>query len=466
MAKADLVRRYRERSLWLDGLDESLEPRPALEGDVTVDVAIVGAGFTGLWTAWALLRAEPTLRVAIVEREIAGFGASGRNGGWISAGIAADPAVYAARYGADAVARAERSTYDAVAEIGAIATTEGIECDFHHGGLLLVATSEAQERRLHGLLATRSEAGAGADDWRILNAAELASRARISGARAALHSPHGARINPAKLARGLASSVEGLGGVIYERSPALDVNAGIVRTPRGRLSARSVLRATEAFTIELPGESRRFLPLYSLMVATEPLPQRVWDDLGWNGRELIADLRHLFFYAQRTADDRIALGGRGAPYALGSPIKEQFERSDEVRDRLVQTVKRHFPAAADAEITHHWGGALAIPRDWSMSVQYNRTTGLGSAGGYSGHGVVAAHLAGLTLADLVLERETALTAMPWVGHTTRNWEPEPLRFIASRSIVSIMGSADRAEETAPKTARRMKIIAPFVTGRA
>jgi glycine/D-amino acid oxidase-like deaminating enzyme len=231
------------------------------------------------------------------------------------------------------------------------------------------------------------------------------------------------------------------------------------------LRAGSVLRATEAFTVQQPGQRRLFMPLYSLMIATEPLPAAVWDELGWDGRETVSDLRHLFFYAQRSPDDRIAIGGRGAPYRLGSPIDEAYERNDGVRARLVRTIAERFPAAASAAITHHWGGPLGVPRDWCCSVHYDPATGFGWAGGYTGHGVVTSNLLGRTLADLVLRRASELTSLPWVGHRSPRWEPEPLRFLASRAIVGTLGSADRAEDRSDRPARRALFVRPFMQAR-
>ena len=231
------------------------------------------------------------------------------------------------------------------------------------------------------------------------------------------------------------------------------------------MRAPRIVRATEAFTVELPGERRRYLPLYSLMVATEPLPASAWNELGWGGLETISDQRHLFFYAQRTADGRVAIGGRGAPYRLGAPIRGDYEQRPAVRERLVAAIRRHFPAAAGAAISHHWGGPLGVPRDWCTTVVCDRAAGFAWAGGYAGHGVVAANLAGQTLADLYLDRDTGLVRMPWVGHAARRWEPEPLRFLASRAIVSALGSADRYEDAHDRRARRVKLVAPFILGR-
>ncbi len=176
----------------------------------------------------------------------------------------------------------------------------------------------------------------------------------------------------------------------------------------------------------------------------------------------MGDLHHLFFYAQRTIDGRIAIGGRGAPYELKHPIAEHNERSESVRARLVAALQRHFPVAGEASITHHWGGPLAVPRDWSMSVGFNRERGYGRAGGYTGHGVAAANIAGRTLADLVLGRDTDLVSLPWVNHHSRRWEPEPLRYLASRTIIRVLHDADISEDATGRRSQRTRLVAPFM----
>jgi glycine/D-amino acid oxidase-like deaminating enzyme len=460
-----LEARYRARSLWLDGIPTPLLPRPSLTADTDCDVVIVGAGFTGLWTAYYLHAADPQLRIVVIDREIAGFGASGRNGGWVSAGVAADLRVYSDRYGADAIRRAERATFDTVSEVGRVVAAEQINCGFTHAGAITVATSNAQLARLRGAVERRRAFGVSEQDLRFLGLDELNRRVRVAGALDATFTPHCARIDPARLVRGLADVVAARGVTILERTAAREIEPGRVVCAAGTIRAASVLVATESYTIQQAGNARRFLPLYSLMIATEPLPDSVWDELGWAGCETVGDYRHLFFYAQRTADGRIAIGGRGAPYRLGSPIDERYERNDAVRDRLVATIRANFPAAAPFAITHHWGGSLGVPRDWTSTVTYDAGSGLGFAGGYSGHGVCAANLYGRTLADLVVHRDSDLVSMPWVGHRSRSWEPEPLRFAASRAIVGILGSADQVEPALGTTARRVRLVAPFVAGR-
>jgi glycine/D-amino acid oxidase-like deaminating enzyme len=456
---------WRARSLWLEGLPGVLEPRPPLSGEQSADVAIVGAGLSGLWSAYYLKREQPDLDVIVVEREIAGFGPSGRNGGWVRGGMSGVAKRYARRSGWDAVRRAERDTVNAVDVIGEVVAEEGIDCGFNKQGDVVLAENGTQLGRLRADLADARSLGLEERDMRLLSAAEVQEFVRVPDCAGGLYDAGAARVDPAALTRGLAEACERRGVRIHEQSAALEVSPGIVSTAGGTVRARSVLRCTESYTVQLAGARREFLPLYSLMIATEPLPEPVWDEIGWRDGLLIKDRRHLFFYAQRTRDDRIAIGGRGAPYRLGAPVSEHSERSEEVRARLVAAIARCFPAAASAAITHHWGGPLAVPRDWCMAVNYDRATGLGSTGGYSGHGVLAAHVGGRTLADLVLGRDSERTRAPWVGHHSRRWEPEPLRFLASRSIIATLGSADRIEVRTGRPARRVRLVDPFMPPR-
>jgi glycine/D-amino acid oxidase-like deaminating enzyme len=458
----ELERRYRARSLWLDGVAGSLAPRPSLPGDASYDVAVVGGGFTGLWTAYYLKRHQPDLRVVLLEREICGYGPSGRNGGWVSAGIAGSWSVYARGGDTDAVLRAERETQATVDEIGEVIAREEIDCGFRKDGTLTIATTAPQVARLKADVQKARESGLREDDVRQLSPRELEQLVRLPEVLLAAYSPHCARVDPGRLVRRLADACERAGVVVHERTEALEVAPRRVRCAHGTVSAEHVIRATESYTTQLRGEKLRYLPLYSLMIATEPLPAAVWDELGWREGLTIRDRRYLFFYAQRTTDGRIAIGGRGAPYSLARPIAEASERKATVRERLHATLRRQFPAAADAAITHHWGGPLAVPRDWCMAIGYDSASGFGWAGGYSGHGVAAANISGRTLADLVLRRESDLVTLPWVGHRARRWEPEPLRFLASRAVVGVLGAADRFEDRTGRTARRTRLVAPFL----
>jgi glycine/D-amino acid oxidase-like deaminating enzyme len=459
---ATLESRYRARSLWLDQLREPLTPRASLPGDLECDAVIVGAGFTGLWSAYYLKRAQPDLRVVVIEAEVAGFGPSGRNGGWASGGIAGSTRAFERLGGRDGVVRGTRETLHTVDEIGEVAEREQIDCGYLKAGMLNIATSAPQDKRLRQSVRGFHTAGMSEADLRMLTPAELAELAEAPRALSASFNSRAARIDPARLVRGLAHACERLGVQIFEHTRAVSLGPGAVRCEQGTVRAEIVLRATESYTTQLDGGGRDYLPLYSLMIATEPLPNEAWQQHRWTDGLLIGDRHHLFFYAQRTADGRIAIGGRGAPYRLGRPIDERNERDEAVRQRLETALRWNFPVAAEASITHHWGGPLAVPRDWSMSVNFDRSTGFGYAGGYVGHGVVPSNISGRTLADLTLGRDTDLVSLPWVGHRSRRWEPEPLRYLASSTIVRTLASADRAEDRNGRTALRTALVKPFM----
>lgn len=445
---------YRARSMWLDDYPGELTPRPPLPGPVDVDVAIVGAGFTGLWTAYYLKKADPSLRVAVLEREIAGFGASGRNGGWCHSIFPGSRELAARAHGRQAVIDQQRAMHRTVREVARVVEAEGIDARLRLGGQLDLATSPVQLLRLREAVEYERSWGFGEDDYALLGAAEMRRRIAVAGCLGAGYTPHGAAVDPARLVRGLAEVVERLGVPIYERTPVVRLQPHIARTPLGDVRAEVVVRATEAFTPQLPGYERSLVPIYSLMIGTEPLPQAFWDEVGWSGHEVFGDFRFVIFYAMHTTDGRIALGGRGAPYHYGSRVSEEYERDATVYGHLRTLLGQLFPALGDVRVTHHWGGAVAAPRDWYSSVGLDRATGMAWAGGYVGDGVSTTNLAGRTLCDLIRGEQTELTRLPWVDHRSPRWEPEPLRWLAVNAALKAMGSADDVETRTGRPSRR------------
>jgi glycine/D-amino acid oxidase-like deaminating enzyme len=429
---------------------------------VQVDVAIVGAGYTGLWTAYYLKKADPSLRIAIVEQEIAGFGASGRNGGWCSASFAARWEKIARRSGRDAAVRMQEEMFATVDEVGRACEAEEIDCNFRKGGALTLASIPAHAARLHASVEKARDWGFGDADYRWLDRGEARERIAATSCHGAVYSPHCAAIHPARLVRGLARIVEQMRVSIYENTPAASLTTGRLTTPHGSVTSDVIVRATEAYTALLPGERRRLLPLYSLMIATEPLPGEFWDEVSWNRSETVTDGRHLIIYAQRTPDDRIAIGGRGAPYHYGSRIGDGFDHEPRVFEELGRVLHSLFPASATARITHTWGGCLGVPRDWYSSVGFDRSSRIAWAGGYAGDGVATANLAGRTLADLIVGRDSDLSRLPWVGHRSRRWEPEPLRWLGVNLALHAMESADRAEVRTGRPARRAELVGRLV----
>ncbi|MDG6108411.1 FAD-dependent oxidoreductase [Dactylosporangium aurantiacum] len=447
-------------SFWMSVLP-SVPPRAPLPGDVDADVAIVGAGYTGLWTAYYLAKADPALRVVVLEAETAGFGASGRNGGWCSALFPRSVPALARTHGLDAALALNAAMESTVDEVGRVAAAEGIDCDYAKGGTVVLARSAVQLERARREVAEAQELGI---DLRLLSAAEATERVGATSVLGGTYTPHCAAIQPAKLVRGLADAVERLGVRLYERTPVTAISAGRADTPHGTVRAPIVVRATEGFTPRLPGLRRAIAPVYSLMIATEPLPASFWASAGLAHRETFSDHRHLIIYGQRTADDRLAFGGRGAPYHFGSAVSPSFDASPRVFAELRRVLVELFPALGDAEIGHTWGGPLGIARDWMASVGLDPVTGLAWAGGYVGDGVGTSNLAGRTLADLIRKVDSPLVGLPWVGHRSPRWEPEPLRWLGVNTTLRVMTGADASESRTGRPSRRAALMARVLGG--
>jgi glycine/D-amino acid oxidase-like deaminating enzyme len=457
---------YRNLSFWHHTVPDSLVPGDPLPGDVQADVAIVGAGFTGLWTAYYLAKRDPALRVVVCEREIAGFGASGRNGGWCSALFPASLAKLArlaptGRAGAIAMHRAMQQTVD---EVGRVAAAEHIDCHWAKGGTVQLARSEAQLERAKAQVAEAREFGLGEEDLRLLSAAEASSLAAATGVLGGTYTPDCAAIHPARLARGLAATVRAAGVSVFERTPVLWIEPRRVVTALGTVHADYVVRATEGYTPALPGFQRAIAPVYSLMIATEPVPDSIWAEIGLADRATFGDLRHLIIYGQRTADGRFAFGGRGAPYHLGSAVRPAFERVPTVFAALWRTLTEMFPVLRGVRVSHWWGGPLGVPRDWCASVGLDASTGMGWAGGYVGDGVATTNLAGRTLAALITGADDPITRLPWVGHYSPAWEPEPLRWLGVNAGLRAMELADFEETRTGRPSRAAAFMGRFLGG--
>jgi glycine/D-amino acid oxidase-like deaminating enzyme len=439
--------RFRQLSLWWDRLPGPIEQRPALGGDTDLDVAVVGGGLTGLWTAYSLVEADPALRIGVIERDVVGFGASGRNGGWCSALFAgsADRLDHLGGPGAGAAMR--RAMQATVDEVERVVGAEHIGCDLARGGTVVLARTDVQLQRARHEVATARHSGVAEDDVRLLSAVQASAMVGATDVLGGTYTPHCAALDPARLVRGLAKVVERRGVRIYEQTTATAVRPGAVSTDHGTVRTSAVVRATEGYTRTLRGEKRSLAPVYSLMIATEPLGDDFWAEAGLPGRATFADHRHLIIYGQRTADGRMAFGGRGAPYHFGSAIRPEFDRDAGVHEALRRTLVELFPALAGAAITHRWGGPLGVPRDWMPGVGFDATRGLGWAGGYVGDGVSTANLAGRTLRDLILSRPSELTGLAWVGHRSRRWEPEPLRYLGINAGLHLAQRADASEQS-------------------
>ena len=448
----------RQRPLWWDTAPET--PRYRGEVPQSADVVIVGGGFTGLWSAYYLLEHQPDLSVLVLEAEHVGFGASGRNGGWVSAYWPVGPETIAARHGREKTLDMMAAVRETVDEVGARCEAEGIDAGYAKGGALSLVRNAAQEVR------ARAEV-AHSDDWGLGTAwlDQDAARDRLDSPEVigATHNPSCARVHPRRLIDGLTAAVARRGAMIREGARVTRVSRGLVLLESGRrVSARHILRATEAWTPHLPKHERDIAPVYSMMVATEPLSEDQWAGIGLREREVWGDAGHVVIYGQRTVDNRMAFGGRGAPYHFGSVIGAQFDQEPTVFRDLTRVLRTILPQLDGVEITHTWGGPLGIARDWHPSVGYQ--DGVGWAGGYVGDGVAATNLAGRTLADLVLDRRTALTTLPWVGHRSPRWEPDALRWLGINAGLRAAHLADAEERRTGRPARLGAVIERLTGG--
>ena len=441
---------------------ETAGPATAYVGEIprSVDVAIVGGGLTGLWSAYYLLEHRPDLTVLVLEAEHVGFGGCGRNGGWVSALWPVSPQAVAATHGRPATLDLLAELRRTVDEVGSRCAVEGIEAGFVRGGTLALVRSRAQERRAREDIEHSQRWGLGTL-W--LDREAALERLAAEGVRAATFNPHCARVHPRRLVDGLAAAVTRRGALIREGRRVGRLSREVVVLEDGlRISARHVLRATEAWTSHVPGHERDVAPVYSLMVATEPLSADLWASIGLAAQEVFTDHGHVLVYGQRTVDGRIAFGGRGAPYHFASRIRPEFDHEQRVFAELVLVLRSMLPQLDDVAITHAWGGPLGIARDWHPCVGY--ADGIGWAGGYVGDGVAATNLAGRTLADLALGRRTSLTTLPWVGHRSPRWEPEPLRWLGINAGLRIARLADHEELRTGSPSRLGRLLGGLTGG--
>jgi glycine/D-amino acid oxidase-like deaminating enzyme len=445
-------RKYRKLSYWHDSLPEPLVPRSSLDNDIEVDIAIVGAGYTGLWTAYYLKKLKPELSIAIIESEIAGFGASGRNGGWCSSYLSGMEKLLVQPDLADAAKRLQRQLFDTVKEVGRISKLESIDCHFDQSGQVEAAILPAQLQRVHDEVSFMRELGFGEDDFRLLTPQQLREYINIDGALGGMYMSHCAAIHPARLACGLADVVEAKGVEIFEQTPVLYLDKQGLTTAGGQVKAGATVMATEGYTKTIKGLERKLIPIHSMMIVSEPLSELQLEQTGLDKRYTFNNLDHLTTYGQLTADHRIAFGCRGS-YHYGSRIRSYFDPADPEFELVWETLLKFFPTLSGSHYTHAWGGAMGVSRTMKPAVCFNKESRIGWAGGFFGNGVGACNLAGRTMADLVLERDTDRVHTPWVNPEREReldkklWEIEPVRWLGINSRARLMQLADQAERS-------------------
>lgn len=450
-------------SYWHESVAGSKIDRDALNKNIDVDIAIVGAGFSGLWTAYYLKQLQPDARIAILEANQVGFGASGRNGGWCSGFLPMTLSEIAKQSGRQAAVDIYRESFATLDEIERVIHHEQIDCDYHRGGTIQGATNSVQCKRITDEVKTMHDYGFDESDSRLLSSAETRTRISIPDLMAAAYTPHCAAIHPAKLVTALAKVVETNNVKIYERSHVNEINSRQIKLKDAIVRAEVVVRATEGFTSRIKHHRRTLAPLYSYMVATEPLTKSQREQIGWQNRETYHDARNMIIYVQITKDGRIAFGGRGAPYHFASRVKPEYDMHHRIHQQIIASMYEIFPITKNLKITHRWGGPLGVPRNWRPSVNFDPRSGLASLGGYVGDGVAATNLAARTLAHLISGDDHRLTKLAWVNHPSRKWEVEPMRYFGINGLLKLSSSMDRHEQATGEVDKlRSKILDIFI----
>ncbi|TBU95847.1 NAD(P)/FAD-dependent oxidoreductase [Phytopseudomonas dryadis] len=425
-------------SLWMDQVAQFAASRPSLDHALELDIAIIGAGYTGLWTAWYLKQHAPQLRIAIFEARQVGHGASGRNGGWLLGRITGLEAMLQnlPRDERHALLKAVQQIPDDVEQ--ALRQAQ-IDCGYRKGGVLACAARYPEQWQwLQEEIKSLHAFGYSEDDYRLLSASELAGQIRVNNAYGGMFSPHCATIQPAQLALGLASTLEGLGVRIYENSRAEKIGNGQLNVAGHPVKANWIVPCVEGYAMEFPPLGRYQLAVQSLQIATAPLSEAQWAEIGLANGQAAHECSRQVSYFHRSRDNRLVFGARGS-YRFGGRLREDFRLSEAELALRRNIVLDLFPQLAGTPIEYGWGGNLGMTRHFRPYVLCDQPRNMACAGGYGGEGVGGAYLAGRTLADLILGRDTLYARAPWVTRRSlssalKRWEPEPFRWLGYGGI--------------------------------
>lgn len=433
-------RAFEEKSYWMTTRDYA--PNPPLKGEIDVDVAIVGGGFTGLSAAHFLKEASPGLRVALLESQVIGFGASGRNGGFSMTLFGLTLSITAVRFGRQRAKEAHHYMERAVDLLKDLVERHGIDCDYEHPGFLRVATSERYKKRILHEIELAHALGLEGIEW--MERDRLRDEVNSPLYLGAWWEPRCGILNPAKLAWGWKEVIQRQGVEVYEQTPVVEIKRGKTTTlmvPWGTVRAKKVVLATNAYSHLIPLLKRKQVPVWTHIVLTEPLKEEHFEEIGWKGRQGIEDARNLVHYYRLTADNRIVMGGRDVSLAYGMEMEQ--DRNEKTFLDLEKDVREIFPPLKDVSFTHWWGGPVSVPLDMAPAMGYLGDKNTVYSLGCVGHGVSMTHLNGKLVADLVREVKSDLTEVFFVNRRTIPWPPEPFRYLVTKAIVGYMHMEDR-----------------------
>lgn len=424
-------------------------PEPPLEGERRCDVAVIGAGFTGLWTATFLKELAPALDVVVLEQAQSAYGASGRNAGILGDTIDHTHELAVAHFGENEARRLAVLGRDNVAALRQNLAARGIDCDLEPSGQLHVALSEGQAEDLWAAKQCAEELGVAG--LRFLSRDEARAEIHCPLYEGALFNPGGGILDPVKLVQGLKRDAKSRGVTVHERTRVVGLaadGAGVrVSTELGALRAGKAVLATNAWSHDLlPRLGRRFLPLYDYVIASEPLSPAQREAIGWRGRQGVSDARNFFKYYRLTKDDRVLWGTSEARYHTGNRVRPEQDHSDAHYAELRESFAAHFPALAGLEFPYAWGGPICATTRFTPFFGADHGGRVLYGLGYTGHGIGTTHLAGRLLAHMATGRATDLLDLKLVREAPFPFPPVPLRRWAVDAVTRDLRRIDAGGE--------------------
>lgn len=452
--RVDALTMYEEKSFWARDFGP-YEPEPPLQESIEVDVAVVGGGFLGLNTAREFKKDNPGARLAVLEGEVIGFGASGRNGGFNMTLFGLEPQVTKLRWGKERAAAAIRYMSKAVEYTRQLIEDNELDCDYSHPGFLRVAYTSPQVKTLEGAYKVYQDLGVDAElGMRWVDEEELRDEFTSPLFSAGLRESHTGLMNPTKQVRELKRLALEAGAEIYERTRVEMIerrdDAVLLTTPGGIVKAKKVVLATNAYTHLIQGlkgiQSRQF-PVWTSIIVTEPLTDEQWASVGWNSRIAMEDVRQLIHYFRPTADGRILIGGQDihAPWGFHENMTDH-DASPAVWRGLERHLKRMFPSLEEVKVAYRWGGAVSVNADMTPEIGYVGDERIICATGCIGHGVSMSHLNGRLVTDLLNGNKTELTDFWIVNRKAVRTPGKVIPFMATKAIRGSLRLADRVAE--------------------
>jgi len=435
---------YKEKSFWLESGDY-IENEP-LKEHINTDIAIIGGGFTGLTTAYFLKKYEPSINVALLESEVIGFGASGRNGGFSMTLFGLDLGITVLRFGKQKALEAHRYMEQSVDLVQQLVKQHNIDSDYEHPGFLRVATSDKHVKKLKKEIELAHKLGITGIEW--LDEKETKEQVNSPIYKGAWWEPKCGLLNPAKQARGLKKIIEEKGVKVYEKSPVIEITRErkfLLKTPTGSVKSEKMVFATNAYSHLIPQLKRKQCPVFTYIVLTEPLNENHFNEIGWKNRQGIEDSRNLVHYYRLTKDNRLLMGGRDITIPFGSDMNKDY--NEKIFKQLEDDIVKTFPSLKGIKITHRWGGPVSVTLDLAPVIGFLGDKNAIYSIGCIGHGVSLTHMNGWTIAELLLEKETERTNIFFVNRKVIPFPPEPLRILVSSTIKGCLRLADKLRDS-------------------